>query len=102
MAAVLSAFAPGKVSDVAGVTNPLGIRALRPVLGVVEVVMVWTFPVAILSAVASLTVRFWRSRGEKRQQMNWLPYAVAAMSIMILVTNRLDAMNSVLYPVTRS
>jgi hypothetical protein len=99
VAAIFSAFTPGEVSDVTGVTNPLGIGALRPVLEVMEIVMVWTFPVVILSSVASLIVRFWRSRGEERQQMKWLTYAIAAMSVMILLTNLLDATNSPLYPV---
>jgi hypothetical protein len=31
--------------------------------------------------------------------VKWLTYAVAAMSVMILLTNWLDATNSVLYPV---
>jgi hypothetical protein len=97
--AVFSAVTPGEVSDVSGVTNPLGIEALRPVLRVVEVVLVWMFPVVVFLSVASLIFRFWRSRGEERQQMKWLTYAFAAMSIMILLTNWLDAVNSVLYPV---
>jgi hypothetical protein len=62
--AFFSAFMPGTVSDVPGVSNPLGIEALRPVLRVVEVVMVWTFPIVFFLSVASLVVRFWRSRGE--------------------------------------
>ncbi len=90
--AIFSAFMPG-------VANPLGIEALSPVLRVVEVVMVWMFPVVVFFSAASLIVRFWRSRGEERQQMKWLTYAVAAMSVMILLTNWLDATNSVLYPV---
>jgi hypothetical protein len=97
--AIFSAFMPGEVSDVPGVANPLGIEALSPVLRVVEVVMVWMFPVVVFFSAASLIVRFWRSRGEERQQMKWLTYAVAAMSVMILLTNWLDATNSVLYPV---
>ena len=97
--AIFSAFMPGEVSDVPGVANPLGIEALSPVLRVVEVVMVWMFPVVAFFSAASLIVRFWRSRGEKRQQMKRPTYAVAAMSVMILLTNWLDATNSVLYPV---
>ncbi len=97
--AFFSAFMPGEVSDVSGVANPLGIEGLRPVLRVVEVVMVWMFPVVVFLSAASLVVRFWRSRGEERQQMKWLTYAVAAMAVMILLTNLLDATNSVLYPV---
>jgi hypothetical protein len=97
--AIFSAFTPGEVSDVTGVTNPLGIGALRPVLEAVEIVMVWMFPVVVLLSVASLIVRFWRSRGEERQQMKWLTYALAAMSFMILLTNLLDAADSTLYEV---
>jgi hypothetical protein len=97
--AFFSAFMPGEVSDVSGVANPLGIEALRPVLRVVEVVMVWMFPVVVFFSAASLIVRFWRSRGEERQQMKWLTYAVATMAVMILLTNWLDAMNSVLFAV---
>jgi hypothetical protein len=96
---VFSAFIPGEVSDVSGVTNPLGLETLRPVLKVMEVVMVWTFPVVIFLSVASLVVRFRRSRGEERQQMKWLTYALAAMSAMILLTNLLEAADSTLYAV---
>jgi hypothetical protein len=95
--AFFSAFMPGGVSSVPSVTNPLGIEVLRPVLRVVEVVMVWTFPVIVLLSVASLVVRFWRSRGEERQQMKWLTYAVAAMAGVILLTNLLDAANSPMF-----
>jgi hypothetical protein len=88
--AVFTAFTPGEVSDVSGVTNPLGIEALRPALGAIDAIMVWSFPVVIFSSVASLVVRFRRSRGEERQQMKWLTYAVTAMLGMILLTNSLD------------
>ena len=97
--AFFSAFMPGEVSNVPSVTNPLGIEVLRPVLRVVEDVMVWTFPVIVVVSVASLVVRFWRSWGEERQQMKWLTYAVAAMSGMILLTNLLDAANSPLFAI---
>jgi hypothetical protein len=97
--AFFSAFMPGTVSDVPGVSNPLGIEALRPVLRVLEVVMVWMFPIVVFLSVASLVVRFWRSLGEERQQMKWFTYAVAAMFGMILLTNVLDAMNSALFAI---
>jgi hypothetical protein len=97
--AVVTAFMPGEVSDVSGVTNPLGIEALRPALGAVDAFMVWSFPVVIFLCMTSLVVRFWRSRGEERQQMKWLTYAVAAMLGMILITNMLDVADSALYPV---
>jgi hypothetical protein len=96
--AIFSAFTPGEVSDVPGVTNPLGIEALGPVLGTVQPFMLWSLPVVIFSSVASLVVRFRRSRGEERQQMKWLTYSVAALFGMILLTNSLDA-DSPLYSV---
>src|SRR5215210_28803 len=91
------AFVPGKVSGVSGVTNPLGITALRPAVGVVESFLV-LFPVVVLLSVASLVVRFWRSRGEERQQMKWITYAAGAIFTMIVLTIVFDvvAANSAL------
>jgi hypothetical protein len=97
--AVLWAFAPGPTSGVRGVTNPLGVEALRPVAGnvgsdVTGVLLLIVF----LSSVASLVVRFWRSRGEERQQMKWITYAAGAMFTMVLLVTLLDvvAQNSAL------
>ena len=83
------AVVPGKVSGVSGVTNPLGIAALRPAVGTVEVILL-LFPVVVFLSVASLVVRFWRSRGEERQQMKWITYAAGAMFAMLLLTILLD------------
>jgi hypothetical protein len=88
---LFAAFMPGEVSEVQGVNNPLGIEALRPVLRSVEWVLIWMLPVVVFLSMASLVVRFWRSRGEEREQMKWLTYAVATMAVMILITNVLDA-----------
>ncbi len=59
---------PGEVSGVSGVTNPLGVEALRPVLWMVEGFLV-LFLVAAFLSVPSLVVRFWRSEGTERQQI---------------------------------
>ena len=79
-AAALIYFAvlPGQVSDVASVSNPLGIEALRPVMGVMDVIMTVSFLVIVLCSVASLVAGFRRSRGEQRQQMKWLTSAAGA------------------------
>ena len=88
---------PGEVSGVSGVTNLLGIEALCPVLWMVEGFLV-LFPVAVFLSVASLVVRFWRSRGTERQQIKWLTYTGATTAIMIVLTNLLDQ-DSALYTV---
>jgi hypothetical protein len=89
--AVLWAFAPGATSGVRGVTNPLGIEALRPLAGpradeVTGVLLLSAF----LASLVSLVVRFWRSRGEERQQMKWITYATGAIFTMILLATLLD------------
>jgi hypothetical protein len=96
--AVLWAFMPGATSGVPGVTNPLGIEALHPVAGALaDVVTGVLFLGVFLGSLASLVVRFWRSRGEERQQMKWLTYATATMFAMILLGMPLaDSTNSTL------
>jgi hypothetical protein len=89
--AMLWAFAPGATSGVRGVTNPLGIEALRPVAGpradeLTGVLLLSAF----LASLLSLVVRFWRSRGEERQQMKWITYATGAIFTMIVLTILLD------------
>ena len=37
------------------------------------------FTVASLAACASLVLRFWRARGEERQQLKWFAYAAALL-----------------------
>jgi hypothetical protein len=85
VALIYFAVLPGQVSDVASVSNPLGIEALRPVMGVMDVIMTVLFMVIVLCSVASLAARFRRSRGEQRQQMKWLTYAIGAMFAVLLI-----------------
>jgi hypothetical protein len=90
---VLWAFLPGKVIDPWDITNPLGLAALRPAIGGLEVVMAVLFVGFILSSVVSLVVRFRRSQGQERQQMKWLTYVAATVVGMVLLTTLLEAAN---------
>jgi hypothetical protein len=92
---VIWAFLPGKVGDAWDITNPLGLAALRPAVGGLEVVMAVLFLGFILSSVVSLVVRFRRSQGQERQQMKWLTYAAATVLGMVLLTTLLEAANLV-------
>ena len=92
---VIWAFLPGKVGDAWDITNPLGLAALRPAIGRLEVVMAVLFLGFILSSVVSLVVRFRRSQGQERQQMKWLTYAAATVVGMVLLTTLLEAANLV-------
>jgi hypothetical protein len=78
IAILMSAFVPGPIIS-SGLQNPLGLEALRwipPALTNAPGI-----PVTILT-VAALVVRFRRSRGLERQQLEWL---VAAMSFVAVV-----------------
>jgi hypothetical protein len=92
---VIWAFLPGKVGDAWDITNPLGLAALRPAIGGLEVVMEVLFVGFILSSVVSLVVRSRRSQGQERQQMKWLTYAAATVLGMVLLTTLLEAANLV-------
>jgi divalent metal cation (Fe/Co/Zn/Cd) transporter len=94
VSAVLSAFSPAKVNDAWDITNPLGLAALRPANGALEVVMA----VLLLSSLVSLVVRFRRSQGREYQQMKWITYAAGTMFTMVVLVTVLDliAANSAL------
>ena len=86
-------LSPGVGGDVPGVVNPLGIEALRRLDRVtqIDIILAVVLLVIVLCSVASLVVRFRRSRGEERQQMKWLTYAGAAYFATLLLVMSLPA-----------
>ncbi|MGH3090257.1 MAG: hypothetical protein ACRDSJ_23485, partial [Rubrobacteraceae bacterium] len=82
--AALAALRPGDY-ETPGIPNPLGVEAMRPFIGTLDVAVpaLW-LGVGCLS-VASLVVRFRSSRGPDRQRMKWLVYALAIMASFLLV-----------------
>ena len=88
-----------------GIPNPLGIESLeslQPLSGALAVVMPASWLVIGIAAAASLVVRFLRSRGEERQQIKWVAYAMVFV-IFFFVVNQLfppslpPVVNSVLF-----
>jgi hypothetical protein len=70
------------VNDVPGrgIANPIGIEGLGkiedfPIVGAAQAL----FLLAALGAVASVVVRFRRSRGVERQQMKWFAYVIVVL-----------------------
>jgi hypothetical protein len=87
-------FSPAKVNDAWDITNPLGLAALRPANGALEVVMA----VLLFSSLVSPVVRFRRSQGREYQRMKWITYAAGTMFTMVVLVTVLDliAANSAL------
>jgi hypothetical protein len=79
---VLAALQPTLRLEYAARTipNPIGISGLpAPEQGAVGAVLGGLFTAVSLAACASLVLRFWRARGEERQQLKWFAYAAALM-----------------------
>jgi signal transduction histidine kinase len=58
------------------VSNPLGIEAIRPFIGVLLAGLL-IIPIGMLGSAVALVQRYRRSAGAERQQMKWLAYAAA-------------------------
>jgi hypothetical protein len=74
-------IAPGSFAD-AGYPNirkPLGIEALRPMIGVLFLVIV-LIPISIVGCAVGLIQRFRRSGGQERLQLKWLAAAASVVA----------------------
>lgn len=85
-----AALAPGSFDDTRAV-NPLGIRGAESVLEIVGEVGLALVLSCLLGAVASVGVRFRRSRGTERLQLKWLSYSGGLVATCILAAIPLEA-----------
>jgi MFS family permease len=100
---ILGALTETLHDSVAGYTinNPIGIEGLAPVEELaVFGVLTALFGVGLIGAIASVVVRFLRSRGVERQQMKWFVFAVALMLTFPLEGLLPDIVNNVLFGLT--
>ncbi len=79
---VLTAFVPATldVTDAPSMSNPMQIEAIEGWTWLVWLMALALLPAAV-AALASVGVRFWRSRGEERQQLRWLLFAVVLVIV---------------------
>jgi hypothetical protein len=84
---IADALQPGQVeaSEVPVGQNPLGIAAAEGPLSLLALAMFFLFIPLALAAQASLMVRFRRARGDERQQLKWLAYAILSFAAYLLL-----------------
>ena len=87
LAPIVDALLPGQVqaSEVPVGENPLGIPAAEDVLSLLALAIFLLFIPLALAAQASLVVRFRRARGDERQQLKWLAYAIVSFPAFVLL-----------------
>ena len=86
------ALVPGPLieSDTHGlapVQNPFGVGSAVRFLNSVGIVLNPILAVLVVAPIAALFLRFWRSTGEERQQIKWVIYAVAVLTVAITVVS---------------
>ena len=87
------ALAPEILYGYPGVENPFGIEALTSLSGLIGAITGVLALAAVLVPVAALIARFRRARGDERQQVKWVLYAVAVLAAAIVAVNLWPALD---------
>jgi hypothetical protein len=84
---VSQAFAPGPMvnSGYESLDNPYGIEAAGGIFDVVGAVSGSLLLATVLASAFSIVVRFRRSRGDGRRQIQWVAYAAALVALVIVL-----------------
>ena len=76
-------LSPGPIQDFAPTPNPFGVDIVIP--GFLQALGGWLGLACIVAVLASLVLRFHRSRGEERLQLKWFVYAATLGILAILL-----------------
>jgi hypothetical protein len=79
------ALIPGPIENFPSVRNPFGVEAAAVILNHLEAIGGWTGLACFVAAIFSLILRFYRSRGDERQQLKWFAYASTLGFLAILL-----------------
>ncbi|MEA2485968.1 MAG: hypothetical protein QOD46_1079, partial [Actinomycetota bacterium] len=77
---------PGPFSDqnYPGIRNPLGIEALKPIIGPLYAVIA-LLPICIVGCAVAMVRRFRRSRGQERLQLKWFTATTGLLAVSYLI-----------------
>jgi hypothetical protein len=84
---VSQALDPGPMVNAGyeSIDNPYGIEALGGFLKVIGAVSSSVLLVTVLASVFSIVIRFRRSRGDERRQIEWVAYAGALVALVLIM-----------------
>jgi two-component system NarL family sensor kinase len=84
--AVLLAVNPNPFQGLPPVPNPVGLEAVRSLIGPALAAGSLAAAAGVLAGVAAVVARFGRVRGEARQQLKWLAYAGAVLCVTLALS----------------
>jgi signal transduction histidine kinase len=93
---IAEGLAPGPLQGLGGVRNPFGLEGQPWVADAVGVV-VPLLPLCILASALSLVLRFRRSGGEVRQQINWIAFAASFVGLAYLAIMSAGMVGSLMF-----
>ncbi len=76
-----AAFAPGPLSEVVAINNPLGITSAGPALETIGTISAMLAPAVFILVVISLVLRYRRGGAVERNQIKWFVYPAAISAI---------------------
>jgi signal transduction histidine kinase len=85
MALVSNGLMPGHTTRFSQITNPLGVPSLAPFLQDIQNLSVLPGLAVLIGVIASLVVRFRRSRGSERQQLKWFFFSGLLIPVNFLL-----------------
>jgi signal transduction histidine kinase len=85
LAFVGNALVPGQATKYTGITNPIGVPGIQPIAETLQNLAGLTALAVGVGMVASLVVRFRRSRGPERQQLKWFFFAALLIPVVFVL-----------------
>ncbi|MDP9479310.1 MAG: histidine kinase, partial [Actinomycetota bacterium] len=101
LSAASLAFMPGPLwglpSNFPPVENPFGIEGLAALLSTTGALSTLLLGISTLAAAVALFVRLFRSSGEEREQLKWVAYAVAVLTVGLVISSISEAAGESLF-----
>jgi hypothetical protein len=91
------ALGPGPLEDFAPARNPFGVEAAAAILNILETIGGWTGGACFVAGIFSLILRFYRSRGDERQQLKWFVYAATLGFLAIVLAGETPVLGELVW-----